>query len=260
MKRFRYLLRLGPLLCFYGSLSYILFFSFYISLHHNPKYTLREIIVYHHRFLSSKEYQNRYYIINPGVTGPTLPYINSETSLPLLIISVVCKYLKQFLSKSFGVATLPICSNIGYGGRARFISEKWITPEFPGIFLGSDLVSIIYVRYCRSWVVGPGSYVLESRILGSQIWDPRSWVLSPGLSGSGSWFLGPGSWGFANWVLVLDYAISKSIFFQNTCEMTPYAHCLWKYFFASNSPQTPSDWLNFFDNFGNSKVFHTVLI
>ena len=124
MKRFRYLLRLGPLLCFYGSLRYILFFSFYISLHHNPKYTLREIIVYHHRFLSSKEYQNRYYIINPGVTGPTLPYINSETSLPLLIISVVCKYLKQFLSKSFGVATLPICSNIGYGGRARFISEK----------------------------------------------------------------------------------------------------------------------------------------
>ena len=33
---------------------------------------------------------------------------------------------------------------------------------------------------------------------------------------------------------------------------------LWKQFFASNLPQAPSN-LTFFDNFGNSKVFNTVL-
>ena len=31
--------------------------------------------------------------------------------------------------------------------------------------------------------------------------------------------------------------------------------CLWKPFFYSNSPQTPSN----FENFCNSEVFHTVL-
>ena len=40
---------------------------------------------------------------------PRTPYINSETSPP---INVVCKYLRQFLGRSFGVATLPICCNI----------------------------------------------------------------------------------------------------------------------------------------------------
>ena len=34
--------------------------------------------------------------------------------------------------------------------------------------------------------------------------------------------------------------------------------CLWKSPFDPNSPQTPSKF-NFFDNFGNSKVFHTAL-
>ena len=51
-----------------GSLSYISCFTIYISLHDNPKYTLREVVVYHYRFLSSKAYQNRYQTmaINPG--------------------------------------------------------------------------------------------------------------------------------------------------------------------------------------------------
>ena len=34
--------------------------------------------------------------------------------------------------------------------------------------------------------------------------------------------------------------------------------CLWKSFFDSNSPPEPFK-PNLFDNFGNSKVFHTVL-
>ena len=35
----------------------------------NPKCTLRQVIVYHYRLLSSKSYQNRYYLIGigPGV-------------------------------------------------------------------------------------------------------------------------------------------------------------------------------------------------
>ena len=51
-----------------GSLTYISCFTIYISLHDNPKYTLREVVVYHYRFLFSKAYQNRYQTmaINPG--------------------------------------------------------------------------------------------------------------------------------------------------------------------------------------------------
>ena len=40
------------------------------------------------------------------------PRINSETNTPPPIINVVCKYLRQFLGTSFGVATLPIYCNI----------------------------------------------------------------------------------------------------------------------------------------------------
>ena len=35
--------------------------------------------------------------------------------------------------------------------------------------------------------------------------------------------------------------------------------CHWNLFFTINSPQTPAN-LFFFDNIGNSKAFHTVLI
>ena len=38
--------------------------------------------------------------------------INSETNTPPPIINVVCKYLRQFLGTSFGIATLPIYCNI----------------------------------------------------------------------------------------------------------------------------------------------------
>ena len=36
----------------------------------------------------------------------TIPHINSETNPPPPIINVVCKYLRQFLDTSFGVASL----------------------------------------------------------------------------------------------------------------------------------------------------------
>ena len=49
-----------PLYELSGSFNYIFCFAIYISLRDNPKYTLREVIVYHYRFLSSKAYQNRY--------------------------------------------------------------------------------------------------------------------------------------------------------------------------------------------------------
>ena len=42
----------------------------------------------------------------------TIPHINSEANPPPPIINVVCKYLRQFLGISFGIATLPICCNI----------------------------------------------------------------------------------------------------------------------------------------------------
>ena len=43
--------------------SLILRFTIYISLCHIPKYTLRKVIISHYRFLSSKAYQKRYYVI-----------------------------------------------------------------------------------------------------------------------------------------------------------------------------------------------------
>ena len=71
MKRFRYLDRMHPLQELSGSLSYVLCFTIYISLHDNPKYTLRKVNVYQYYFLSSKAYQNRHYVIGigPGVPG-----------------------------------------------------------------------------------------------------------------------------------------------------------------------------------------------
>ena len=43
--------------------------AFYFN-QNNPKYTLREVIVYHYRFLSSKAYQNTYQVIR---IGPVVP-------------------------------------------------------------------------------------------------------------------------------------------------------------------------------------------
>ena len=63
------------------------------------------------------------------------------------IINVVCKYLRQFVGARFGVATLPIYCYIEEGGGTWFIYAKLTIPEFPEIFPGIDLVSIIYVRY-----------------------------------------------------------------------------------------------------------------
>ena len=51
----------------FGFLIYVLSFSAYISLHHNPKYTLWKVIAFSYRFLSSKVYQNKYWVIGLGV-------------------------------------------------------------------------------------------------------------------------------------------------------------------------------------------------
>ena len=46
------------------------------------------------------------------ICSTTIPHINSETNPPSPIINVVCKYLRQFLATSPGVATLLIyCNN-----------------------------------------------------------------------------------------------------------------------------------------------------
>ena len=47
----------------------------------------------------------------------TIRHRNSETNSTPRIINVVCKYLRQFVGASFGVAILPICCNIGQGER-----------------------------------------------------------------------------------------------------------------------------------------------
>ena len=84
---------------------------------------------------------------------PSIPHINSDTNPPPLFVNVVCKYLRQFLGTSFGVATLPICCNIELWGKRRwFVSAKWTIPEYADFFPGIVLVSIIYERYChKNW-------------------------------------------------------------------------------------------------------------
>ena len=61
---------------------------------------------------------NSYHILRAYYSVSTIPRINSETNLPPPISNVVCKYLRQFLDISFGVATLPIYCNIEKGGGA----------------------------------------------------------------------------------------------------------------------------------------------
>ena len=53
-------------------------------------------------------------LANPGRFKAilTIPHINSESNPPPFIFNVVCKYLRQYLGTSFGVATLPIYCNI----------------------------------------------------------------------------------------------------------------------------------------------------
>ena len=51
-------------------------------------------------------------LLIPTNFKPSIPHINSETNLPPPIVNVVCKYLREVLGTSFGVATLPICCNI----------------------------------------------------------------------------------------------------------------------------------------------------
>ena len=65
MKKFLYLDRLHPLYELFVSSNYILFFSIYISQHHNPGHTLKKVTLYHYRFLCSKLYQNRCSVIGP---------------------------------------------------------------------------------------------------------------------------------------------------------------------------------------------------
>ena len=81
MNSFRYLDRMHPQELS-GSLSYI--FTIQIPLRHNPKYTLRDVIIYHYLFLFSKAYQNRYLVIGigPGIPGSKSWFVDLEVFGP----------------------------------------------------------------------------------------------------------------------------------------------------------------------------------
>ena len=74
--------------------------------------------------------------------------MNSEISPPPPISNVVCKYLRQFLGTTFGIATHLITLSRGQRPDLFLQGYRISTPEFPEFFPGIDLVSIIYVRYC----------------------------------------------------------------------------------------------------------------
>ena len=65
----------------------------------------------------------------PPQPNPTQPPPQKKKS-----INIVCKYLRQVLVASFGVASLPICCNIEYGEGVWFISAKRTIPDFRNSF------------------------------------------------------------------------------------------------------------------------------
>ena len=77
-----------------------------------------------------KKWPYRMLIIGPSA----IPHTNSETKLPAPIISVVWKYLRQFLGTSFGVATLPISCNIERGERPDLFLESGPFQNFHEFF------------------------------------------------------------------------------------------------------------------------------
>ena len=82
------------------------------------------------------------------------------------IINVVCKYLGQFLVANFGVASLPTYCNIDSGGTGLVYFCKVDHSRVYNFFSGTDLVLIIYLRYC-SWF--PHKVVVKtSETLGRQ--------------------------------------------------------------------------------------------
>ena len=74
--------------------------------------------------------------------------MDSEINPPPLITNVVCKYLRQFLGASFGIATHLVTLSKGQAPDLFLQSDRISTPKFPEVFPGIDLVPIICVRYC----------------------------------------------------------------------------------------------------------------
>ena len=54
----------------------------------------------------------------------------------------------SFLAQASVSLLFQYAATLSGGEGDWFISAKWTIPEFPEIFPGIDLVSIIYVRYC----------------------------------------------------------------------------------------------------------------
>ena len=86
------------------------------------------------------------------VTLSTISHINSETNPPPPIINVVCKYLRQFLGTSIGVATLPIYCNTERG-QIYFckVNHSKIFRNFSRNWVGlNNLCDILQVDY-KNW-------------------------------------------------------------------------------------------------------------
>ena len=100
--------------------------------------------------------------------------LRSFRLLKVLIYNTSHKFWNQPPS-SFSVASLPISCNIEQGKGVWFISVKWIIPEFLYIFLGIDLVSIIYARYCHKiW----GNLRKFEELRDSINWEEWAWQIN----------------------------------------------------------------------------------
>ena len=144
----------------------LLCISFYIKLCDECVYISQKLLLQIFRFLASFNFLYRFYkifihltIVGAGETLKTWCNLwkiwdrekscamdGNNLSPPLLMLFVS---VWEFLGTSLGVAIVPTCYKINWGGGGSLISAKWIIPGFLEVFLETDLVSIIYVRYCK---------------------------------------------------------------------------------------------------------------
>ena len=138
--------QMHPLQELFDTLSCILCFTIYISLCHNLKYTLLEVIVHHHHFFSSKAYQN------------------CIRCLELLQGS-------QFLHHRLWIQKSWVQD-----------PKSWVSS--PRSWVAGSQAMGLGCWVLRSWVSGPRSQGPRVPGPGSQVLGPRSQVLCPRVLGS----------------------------------------------------------------------------
>ena len=145
----------------------LLCISFYIKLCDECVYISQKLLLQIFRFLASFNFLYRFYkifihltIVGAGETLKTWCNLSkiwdrekscamdgNNLSPPLLMLFV--SIWDSFLAQASVLQLFQHATKLIGGGGGSLISAKWIIPGFLEVFPETDLVSIIYVRYCK---------------------------------------------------------------------------------------------------------------